>query len=386
MGAGASNLSTSDMSIYQSSLTKIGQDIRNKAENITNQQTNVEQELNLETGATEAMKEIDQAPCNNALKLVANCIENNCHPSDIPSYLNVSIDDINKYTNQCTENCNKLACSQETWNNIYDLYTICGVSLKNVSSNTLQAFQIAEANTDTQMLTNVGNNFESEMDNKMSQKNSGINFQQRNTAKSRMKTSQDVKNIVSNSINNTTKNVTIQTTGTKQTMNVRIASKMDVGAMGGDSDSSGCTLDFTNESVNNLSSTNTANSILKNLMDSDVTNALAAAQTSATTQSNVGIDPLAALLGLLLIPLIIAVVLFVIFLIGFTSIYSMLKGSLKSVASLPGAIIGTISGNRFGLLIFFGLVVMAIVLGLTLGTKDSCKDPKGSEDSEDPGP
>ena len=79
MGTAASNLSSTDLQTYQSSISEVFQSIQNEASNLTTQQVNLSQEINLAVGTNPP----PQNPCNDRVDSVEACANSNCR--DLPS-------------------------------------------------------------------------------------------------------------------------------------------------------------------------------------------------------------------------------------------------------------------------------------------------------------
>ena len=77
MGGGASNTSTTDLNVFQSAVTEVGQSIRAESENVSTQQVNKTQRIVLNNGST-AIKN----PCSNRLPIIENCVAQNCSRLD----------------------------------------------------------------------------------------------------------------------------------------------------------------------------------------------------------------------------------------------------------------------------------------------------------------
>lgn len=81
MGGGASNLSSTDLQSYQESISEVSQSIQNQASNLTSQQVNTEQRINLRVGASPP----PENPCaTKYLGYYNTCINTQCR-GDIPA-------------------------------------------------------------------------------------------------------------------------------------------------------------------------------------------------------------------------------------------------------------------------------------------------------------
>lgn len=81
MGGGASNLSSTDLQSYQESVSEVSQNIQNQASNLTSQQVNVDQTINLKVGTTPP----PENPCATTyLESYNTCINTQCR-GDIPA-------------------------------------------------------------------------------------------------------------------------------------------------------------------------------------------------------------------------------------------------------------------------------------------------------------
>lgn len=79
MGAGASNISTSDLSVFQSAISEVSQNISNEASNVSNMEFNIEQVIKFQNGS-DAILPQENNPCNMRELSALDC-ELKCNPS-----------------------------------------------------------------------------------------------------------------------------------------------------------------------------------------------------------------------------------------------------------------------------------------------------------------
>jgi hypothetical protein len=79
MGSAASNLSSTDLQTYQSSISEVFQSIQNEASNLTTQQVNLSQDINVIVGTTPP----PQNPCNDRrVDVLQACDKSNCRDKE----------------------------------------------------------------------------------------------------------------------------------------------------------------------------------------------------------------------------------------------------------------------------------------------------------------
>lgn len=268
-----------------------------------------------------------------------------CVQSDQGGYLTVNGISLNK----CKEDCaNNYKCPDSIASRPPTMPEIScdgGLCIGNVASVRMDSEQMAKSYIDSQMTTNITNDFTSEVEKTISQTNEGLNFQQMNTSDEFTEITQTIKNIITNTISNQSENVSTQYSQSGQTINFlnqgrirattsscnsmdftecndlededlrkqcqeRIINEYDPNCIQterGD-EGVGCGCNITNETVQELSNNQVADNMLKNVMDSTVMNKLLSDYTLEVDQLNKGIDPFLIFLIIVIIIGIIAIV------------------------------------------------------------------------------
>jgi len=122
---------------------------------------------------------------------------------------------------QCTTNCaTNYKCVPEGERLVMGVIDCSGgeggLCLSNTANVSLGSEQLAEANIKSEMVTDITNNFQSEVMKTISQVNSGLNFAQFNTSDEMTEITQIIKNKVSNSIKASSENESVQNSGLNQ--------------------------------------------------------------------------------------------------------------------------------------------------------------------------
>lgn len=228
-----------------------------------------------------------------------------------------------------------------------------GLCIGNEANVRMDSEQMASSYINSQMTTNITNDFTSEVDKTISQTNEGLNFQQFNTSEEYTEIIQTIKNIVTNSISNQTENVSTQYSDTGQVINFvnngRVLATtsscnnpeldfsrcddldedlkrqcqdevieefnrnnnpncVETGSSGSGGGAIGCACNITNSTVQDISNNQVAENILENIMDTDITNDLLSDYSLKVDQLNKGIDPFLMFLIIAIIIGIIAIV------------------------------------------------------------------------------
>lgn len=235
-----------------------------------------------------------------------------------------------------------------------------GLCASNNAEVYITSEQLAETNINSEMSASITNDFQSEVVKTITQKNSGLNFQQFNSSDELTTVTQSIKNLITNVINSESSNLSIQETSTKQIVNFTNEGYVEGIATGGCnlsppdysscinlsesekkkcqdsimndyssrnlncintdgiSSNSNCGCNFTNNTLADMKNKQIASGIIKSIFDSDVLNNLTSAYTLAVDQTNTGLDLFN--IGWMLVVLIVAAM--------FSSSY-LLSGALK---------------------------------------------------------
>lgn len=341
MGVGASNMSTSDLSVYQAAVTKIGEDLNNSAVNSNSIDLQIKQQISFKNDGFNG----DVFGCNNTaarlsyINLCQHGIDNTLTNANL---LNTGCDYFLKvgaftssdletcYTN-CADDAIKLfpdCASTLTPDMIIAATPVinCNVSIKNVSMQSSSTTQGAEANLNSTMVSQISNAFESEIDKQINQTNKDLNFMQFNSSNERTALSQSIKNDINNSISNTSKNVSSTYLNGVQTItfeNAGIINCSGCGQLGTKTapsklmttetfptavDSSGqCSLRLENSNIQKATTDQKANSALTSIFSNVVANDLTSKYKLAVAQTNVGVN-IADILLAFLVPIIIGLI------------------------------------------------------------------------------
>lgn len=285
------NQSTSELAVYQSAITKIGQDIKNSSSNFNNQVVNVDQEIHVNNEPDDNLCDIRNLRMAECIK---DCINN-------PNQSDTRFD-------SCISACNSLDCDEIQFQEAVKLQERtgvmeCNVRIANDSTTNIGSTQIAKTNTTAQMTTAIANQFDSEVDRKIAQKNADLNFGQFNSSTDRTSVSQNVKNSINNAINTSAQNVSSQLSNAKQVINftnrgfIRTITDPNASA---DCNELGVqclppkqgdvgTCDFSNKAFSDLQSQNDASSVLESFFTSDVVNDLSSKFKLDLSQTNQGV-------------------------------------------------------------------------------------------------
>lgn len=102
MGGGASNLSSTELSMFQQSINQVGQEIKNQVSNVSNQQIDLEQEIIFQNGnSIDPDENLTSNPCIKFNSDANNCLTG-CLQSQNISYRSY----LNSGKERTTENCN----------------------------------------------------------------------------------------------------------------------------------------------------------------------------------------------------------------------------------------------------------------------------------------
>jgi hypothetical protein len=311
---GGNNISISDLSVYQSSLNKISQDLETKTQNINQQTAKAEQKITFINSPSSSN------PCNERdelkFKYIARC-EENCNK------LQVNPDLIQSCTNYCPTNANIIfpACTPQERAALMPSIVGCNINLSQNIEQSLAATQIASSFVDSQMTADIMNKFESQVDKIISQKNKDFNILQSNSSNERTSISQEVRNEVSNAIRSISDNQSSQFVNGVQEVtflnqgyisccnNKCDPNIVDCGIVDSfGSKINGCgDININQSTLQNLKTDQTATSVIESIFNSNVVNDLFSKYKFDLTQSNVGVDPwgfmfmLVALVGIFVV-------------------------------------------------------------------------------------
>ncbi len=340
MGSGASNLSGSDLSVYQSALTKISQNLSNSTSNASSIDLQSRQYIHFINGG--------QVGCDSS-KIAANRLayENMCqhglstNSGTSPSGTSPS------GTNGCDYFFQLGALDQSGWRQCYDdcsnqavkIFTECtdseilamtptincNITLSQNSVQNATTSQAADSQVDAAMSTAISSHFESEIDKTINQTNKDLNFMQFNSSDERTALSQSIRNDVMNAIAQSAQNISTTDLNSNQTVdftNQGIINCSGCGASGtkksdvmattklssGVNPTTGnCLLEIDQSSLQKANTDQKANAALRSVFNNTVTNDLASKYKLAVTQTNTGVN-LAELLLTLLLPLIFLII------------------------------------------------------------------------------
>ena len=272
-----------------------------------------------------------------------------------------------KIPENCIDNCNKLACSAEKIKLLTppapNLIVKGNICLQNKSTSTFNSTQFAEATTTAKLNSAITNQFQNDITKTITQLNKGMNFKQENNSQERTSITQKVRNTISQAISASAQNNLVQSDETRQintfSLNRGTVTITSSGCTSDDSlndqcinveSSPGCGLLLTNESISNLSSTQTAKSVVDALLDSNILNDMKNKYTFTASQTNEN-DILGGLFQLLMGYIGLIVVFAIIALVGaailaktslnfFNSFLDILKNKWFWVAFIIGTILG----------------------------------------------
>ncbi len=367
MGVGASNLSTSDLSVYQSAISKISQDLVNSTSNASSISLQSKQKITFLNGGFNAQA----FGCNSKDKenYINLCQHGTTSGCDYFLQIGaITHDEWVKCKIDCTEQANIIypKCTPEVI--LAGTPTInCNIKISQVSNQDATTVQAADSKLDASMSTDISNSFESEIDKQISQTNKDLNFMQFNSSDERTALSQSIKNDISNSISNSSKNLSSTYQNSEQEITFTNTGIINCSGCGSQpiktsdglvaettlptkEDTNGnCLLDISQSNIQTAAVNQKANAALSSVFNNAVLNELASDYKLAVTQKNAGVN----LLDLLMPFIIILVFVLIMAMIGaYTA-----KGILTSEFIKP-------IGWAFAILI---VIVGIIVLGLALG-------------------
>lgn len=315
MGGSGSNLSTTQLELYQRSITNIGQRVDAKAQNKSIQSVNIQQKVNVINGPP-------FSPCEPYLKLLENCLVN-CETQSLSSTCEDRCVEIYK----CPDATAALPPIQPT------IECVGGnLCIGNEVTTDLDSSQITSSSLQSEMVASIANMFHSDISKTISQTNENLNYGQLNKSNEMTSVSQTVKNSITNDLNNVSQNFNDQFVNQVQEVNftnyglVRAtasgcsSSSIDYSscdnitdtqarkncqtqiaesAVSGDfkcidsvNDSgNNCVCSITNKSSIQIKNDQNATSVVENLFNADVTNDLTSKYAFDLEQYNKGINP-----------------------------------------------------------------------------------------------
>ena len=93
---------------------------------------------------------------------------------------------------------------------------LCNIKLANSATTNLGSTQVSTANTDSRMISEITNQFDSEIEKTINQTNTDLNFGQSNSSIDKTSISQNIKNTIKNAIESNAENTSSQLSNTKQ--------------------------------------------------------------------------------------------------------------------------------------------------------------------------
>jgi hypothetical protein len=392
MGVGASNMSTSDLSVYQDALTKISSDLISATSNVSNINLNSQQKINFKNGPMVGCDSLSgqQLVFENRSKYTNLCqhgMTNQTYPpksdqAGLPIVQNfgcryfreigaMSEAEYNKCMNDCSDQAYKLypdyvPCTPQE--KLASTPTInCNITIDQSSVQNATTAQAADNNINASMTTAITSKFESEIDKTISQMNKDLNFMQQNSSDERTALSQSIRNDVRNAISQTSSNDSMTFQNNEQTIDFENKGAINCGGCGEkppmysklsnnpknqfptQQQNGQCLLLLKQSNVQTAKTDQKATAALKSIYDNTITNDLASSYSLKVDQKNAGVN-LAELLLTLLLPLI--------FLILFVPL-CIWAGS-KAVGSMKDGITELL--KSVGKLLFYGTIIAGLAI------------------------
>ncbi len=383
---GGSNVSVTDLSVYQSALTKIGQDLNAKASNINQQKASGKQNIRFNNTNPHAIscKDANDQKISNTLE---NCIEQCQENRDTYLAAGGSIEQVHDFYTQCTDvTCPLLANSISPCTDLESKLALpqilgCDIELSQNIEQSIGATQIASAQVDAEMTANIMNTFENEVEKIISQTNEDLNILQSNSAHERTTVSQQVRNEISNAITSMSSNVNTSWVNGEQDVEfnnggiinccgnicdpetnpdcAKIAdmtsSVSDEGVTEGLNPNSGSietcgVINISQNMAQQLETKQKASSVIESVFNSSVVNDLYNKYKYSLTQKNAGVDPWGFMYALAAI--IIAIV-----------IATALAGK-----TLLGSVTDLLTSWAFLTFAFFTIITIVVIVSVTGST------------------
>jgi len=311
MGVGSSNVSTSDLSVYQSAITQISQNLQSSAQNASSTDLQASQTITFNN-----VSGPDILGCSTAGERVIIC-QTSCD-ANMVELAALNTPNAAAIYQDCLTACNNLQCTPaQIEAEAAQIY--CNINLTNISGQSATTTQMAKSQVNAQMTVDLQNKFESEVDKVINQTNTDLNFMQFNTSDERTTVSQAIRNQISSAIADSSSN--LQSTLENHVQNVPFNNSGIIYCQGCSNLSSppsetvlpvttipspNCAINITNSNLQNASINQTATAALTSILNAKVLNDLTSQYTLAVSQTNTGVN----LLDLLL-PIIILIIVFV---------------------------------------------------------------------------
>lgn len=363
MGVGASNLSSSDLSVYQSSLTNISQNLINSTKNASGINLQSKQTILFKNGGAD----ISALGCDSEtrLKATADCRAECTYYKD-KGYISSS--ELLQCQKDCADSTAQLypACTSDQITALTPTIN-CPIRIGQTSTSISSLVQVAENEVNASMTTDIANAFESSIDKTINQTNKDLNFMQFNSSNERTSVSQSIRTDILNSITNTANNLSSNFQNNEQTVeftnngviNCEGCQRSNSGTskllattdFPKEVNTSGCALHISQENMQKATVDQKASAAMTSTFNNTVANNLASKYKLAVTQKNDGVS-----LMDLLLPLIIILVL-IIAIIGVGGY--VMKGFIKPIMNWIGIGLAV-------LMVIGGIFVLGLALGCEL--------------------
>jgi hypothetical protein len=428
MGAGASNISMADLSVYQRSITKITQDLLASSINTSTINLEGEQIIEFTNGCSGPdcgggdvlgcnkrgeQKEnrydtcvCGMTPCNKTQPpvITLNGIDYpnpNAYQSLPPgpgSCFSLAdkgrypLSDIEICKDNCSENADKAFPFCTPQESVSQMATInCNINITQVNNQSAATSQAADSQIDAQLSSLITNKFQSEIDKKINQTNKDLNFMQFNSSKERTSLSQSVKNSISNSITAISKNVSSVVEGNKQTIkftnvgvincsgcgekrddsSVKTSDLMPQTTWPTDNSDGACSIKIDQKNRQTAVTEQKAATALSSIFNSDVLNDISSKYKLAVEQKNAGVNP-----AVFALPIVMIFVIIIVAIIAFA------YASPRIASAIINAIMfwkgnSTASGGKSKFMTVIVFLFLIIILGgsIFLGLLFSCTIP-----------
>jgi hypothetical protein len=348
MGVGASNLSTTDLSVYQSALTKISQDLLNSTSNASGIDLQSTQTINFLNGVLpngQPTTNLCTTFSQNKKDFIDLCqhgiIQNQTYPPSSPQSGQIVVESsgcdyflsIGAITPDEWQTCYKSCATQAE--EIYPMCTAdqilamtptinCNININQVSSQKSSTIQAAESTVNASMTTGITNRFESDIDKTINQTNKDLNFQQFNSSDERSSVSQSIRNDITNAISNSSQNISTSYQNSSQIVN--FTNEGVINCQGCTSPTfkrptpppraipivnsfptNNCEISINQSNLQDAAVNQKATAALQSIFDNAVSNDLTSKYKLAVTQTNEGINLLSLLLPFIIILALVVV-------------------------------------------------------------------------------
>lgn len=371
---GASNISTSDLSVYQSAVTKISQELNNLVSNASSIDLQSTQNMIFQNGNT------NRCTSGTIYEDRLNCL------TQCDSLASKGIIDQSGIL-QCRTDCSTIFadCTPEEILAM-EAQINCNISIGQSSTQSATTTQFAETTTNASMTSAISSQFQSQIDKTINQTNKDLNFGQSNLSSERTSLSQSILNDVMNAITNNSQNLSTSSLTNDQTVtfiNQGIINCSGCGAKPpissllvpgvaplptttvptSTSSTGDCTLQITQTNAQNVVTAQKATAALQSIFDNTIANELASKYTLAVSQTNAGVNLLDVLLPIIIMVVAVVAILW----IGTGTVKGVLNSEFIKIMAIMIFIVVIIAG-----LIFAGLVIDCQLMS-TIGGPDSCK-------------